>query len=130
MDLRRLGRHPTESQRLDIARRRERLQGDIDQWLAQGLRFVGNGIGDSDIQVMKNELLMLNEDQIDETADEFQLFELEKMVLPMPSILGPERCAELGAAELIQHELALWEGQARSRLYWLRTTFLRLSLVP
>ncbi|KAG1782095.1 hypothetical protein EV702DRAFT_1041810 [Suillus placidus] len=66
LDLRRLGRHPTESQWLDIARRRERLQGDIDWWLAQGLRFLGDGIGDGDIQVMENELLMLEEDQIDE----------------------------------------------------------------
>ncbi|KAG1792281.1 uncharacterized protein HD556DRAFT_1309358 [Suillus plorans] len=76
--------------------------------------------GDSDIQVVENKLLMLDEDQIDETADEFRLFEPEKLVLPMPSILGPERCAELGAAELIQHELALREGQANDALHNIR----------
>ncbi|KAG1721475.1 uncharacterized protein EDB91DRAFT_1088440 [Suillus paluster] len=95
MDLRRLGRHPTESQRLDIARQRERLQGDIDQWLAQGLRFLGDGIGDGNIQP-------------------------EKMVLPLPSTLGPEKCADLGAADLIHHELALREGQANDALHNIR----------
>ncbi|KAG1788809.1 hypothetical protein EV424DRAFT_1355962 [Suillus variegatus] len=120
MDLRRLGRHPTESQWLDIARRRERLQGDIDRWLTHSLRFLGDGIGDSDIQVMENELLMLEEDEVDETADEFRLFEPEKMVLPMPSTLGSAKCTELGAADLIQHELALWEGQANDALHNIR----------
>lgn len=120
MDLRRLGRHPTESQRLDIARRRERLQGDIDRWLAQGLRFLGDGIGDGDMLVMENELLTLEEDEIDETADEFRLFEPEKMVLPMPSTLGSVKCSELGGADLIQHELALREGQANDALHNIR----------
>ncbi|KAG1801921.1 hypothetical protein EV424DRAFT_1351821 [Suillus variegatus] len=87
---------------------------------APGLRFISDGIGDSDIQVMENELLMLDEDQIDEMADEFRLFEPEKMVLPMPSIPGPERCTELGTTELIQHELALWEGQANNALHNIR----------
>ena len=120
MDLRRLGRHPTESQRLDIARRRERLQGDIDRWLAQGLRFLDDGIADGDIQVMENELFMLEEEEMDETAEEFRLFEPEKMVLPMPSILGPDRCAELGAADMIHQELALREGQANDALHNIR----------
>ncbi|KAG2337859.1 hypothetical protein BDR05DRAFT_894553 [Suillus weaverae] len=117
LDLRRLGRCPTESQWLDIACRQERLQGDIDQWLVQGLRFLSDRIGDGDIQVMENELLMLEEDQIDEMVDEFRLFKPEKMVLPMPSTLGPAKCAELGAAHLIQHELALLEGQANDALH-------------
>ncbi|KAG1779894.1 hypothetical protein EV702DRAFT_1043283 [Suillus placidus] len=69
---------------------------------------------------MENELLMLKEDQIDEMADEFRLFEPEKMVLPMLSTLGPAKCAELGAAHLIQHELALQEGQANDALHNIR----------
>jgi hypothetical protein len=120
MDLRRLGRHPTESQRLNIACRQERLQGDIDWWLAQGLRFLDDRIGDSNIQVMENELFMLEEDQMDETAEEFRLFKPDKMVLPMPSILGPEWCAELGTDDMIQHKLALQEGQANDALHNIR----------
>ncbi|KAG1735761.1 hypothetical protein EDB19DRAFT_1574614, partial [Suillus lakei] len=44
----------------------------------------------------------------------------EKMVLPMPSILGPEWCAGLGAAYMIHHELALQEGQANDALHNIR----------
>ncbi|KAG1812335.1 hypothetical protein EV424DRAFT_1349369 [Suillus variegatus] len=69
---------------------------------------------------MENELLMLDGDQINEMADEFRLFEPEKMILPMTSILGQERCTEVGTAELIQHELALREGQANDALHNIR----------
>ncbi|KAG1751888.1 hypothetical protein EDB19DRAFT_1628301 [Suillus lakei] len=120
MDLRRLGWHPTESQWLDIAHQWERLQGDIDWWLAQGLRFLNDRIEDGNIQVIENKLFMLEEDQMDEMVEEFRLFKPEKMVLPMPSILGPERCAKLGADNMIQHELALWEGQANDALHNIR----------
>jgi hypothetical protein len=88
--------------------------------LAQGLRFLDDGIADGDIQVMENELFMLEEEEMDETAEEFRLFEPEKMVLPMPSILGPDRCAELGAADMIHQELALREGQANDALHNIR----------
>lgn len=115
-----LGRHPTESQQLDIARRWERLQGEINRWLAQCLRFLGDGIGDGNIQVMEDELFMLEEEEIDETADKFRLFEPKKTVLPMPSILGPARCSELGAADMIHQELALWEGQENDALHNIR----------
>ncbi|KAG2071717.1 hypothetical protein BDR04DRAFT_1154185 [Suillus decipiens] len=54
---------------------------------------------------------MLEEDQIDEMAEEFKIFKLEKMVLPMPSILGSEWCAKLGAVDMIHYELALQERQ-------------------
>ena len=120
MDLRKLGRHPTETQRLEIARRRDRLQRDIDRWLASGVRLLGDELGDGDILLMEQELLLLDDDSADEVADEFRLFEPEKMILPMPSILGLERCAELGAADLIPHELALRQGQANDALHNIR----------
>ncbi|KAG1731224.1 uncharacterized protein EDB91DRAFT_1238979 [Suillus paluster] len=94
MDIRRLGQHLTENQQLEIGQHHERLQGDIDHWLAT----------DSD----------------DETADEFRLFEPEKVVIPLPSNLGQGRCAELGTADMIHQEHVLREGQANDALHNIR----------
>ncbi|KAG1888829.1 hypothetical protein F4604DRAFT_1915889 [Suillus subluteus] len=120
MDIRKLGRHPTENQRLDIGRRRERLQGDIDHWAEMAVTFCGDGIGDGEPQVMEHELLMLEEDSDDETASDFKLFEPEKVVIPMPSNLGPSTCTKMGGTDLIDQELVLRVGQANDALHNIR----------
>ncbi|KAG1733409.1 uncharacterized protein EDB91DRAFT_1084462 [Suillus paluster] len=48
------------------------------------------------------------------------LFELEKVVIPLPSNLGQGRCTELGAADMIHQEHVLREGQANDALHNIR----------
>ncbi|KAG1871356.1 hypothetical protein DFJ58DRAFT_713869 [Suillus subalutaceus] len=48
------------------------------------------------------------------------LFKPEKVVIPMPSNMGPARCAELGVADLIHQEVTLREGQANDALHSIR----------
>ncbi|KAG2086318.1 uncharacterized protein F5147DRAFT_659238 [Suillus discolor] len=117
IDVRKLGRHPTELQLLEIVHRRERLQGDIDCWEAMGLRFLGDGIGEGDVQPLEQELLVLEEDSDEDIADEFGLFEPEKIFISMSSNLGVEKCTDIGAADLIQQELTLRQGQANDALH-------------
>ncbi|KAG1717219.1 hypothetical protein EDB19DRAFT_1840719 [Suillus lakei] len=64
--------------------------------------------------------VQLQKDSDDETADEFRLFEPEKVVIPLPSNLGQGRCAELGAADVMHQEHVLQEGQANDTLHNIR----------
>ncbi|KAG1844998.1 hypothetical protein F4604DRAFT_1595844, partial [Suillus subluteus] len=120
MDVRKLNRHSTQNQRLEIGRCRERMQGDIDHWVELAVTFIGDALCDGDIQVMEDELLILEEDSDDDMADQFTSFEPEKVVIPMPSNLGAGRCAELGAEDLIHQELVLRQGQANDALHNIR----------
>ncbi|KAG1900244.1 uncharacterized protein F5891DRAFT_980514 [Suillus fuscotomentosus] len=107
IDVRKLGRYPTKHQQLEIAHRHERLQGKIDCWEAIGLRFLGNGIGDGDVQTLEQEFLILEDDEDEYIMDEFGLFEPEKIFISMSSNLGVEKCTDIGTADLIQQELTL-----------------------
>ncbi|KAG1851427.1 hypothetical protein DFJ58DRAFT_728867 [Suillus subalutaceus] len=69
MDVRKLGRHWTDTQRSDICRQRDTLQRDIDQWVDAGRTFLSNGLGDDDIQPMELQLLTLQDDSQDETDE-------------------------------------------------------------
>ncbi|KAG1863201.1 hypothetical protein DFJ58DRAFT_656591, partial [Suillus subalutaceus] len=120
MDVWKLNRHSTQNQRLEIGRHRERMQGDIDCWVELAVTFIGDALCDGDIQAMEDELLILEEDSDDDTADQFTLFEPEKVVIPMPSNLGAGRCAKLGAEDLIHQELVLRQGQANDALHNIR----------
>lgn len=117
IDVRKLGRHPTEHQQLEITCYYERLQGEIDCWEAMGLIFLGNGIGDGDVQPLEQELLGLKEDQDQDITNEFGLFEPEKIFISMPSNLGVQKCTDIGATDLIQQELTLRKGQVNDALH-------------
>ncbi|KAG2112340.1 uncharacterized protein F5147DRAFT_771402 [Suillus discolor] len=110
MDVRKVGQHGTETQRLEIGQWQERLQGDIDRWVATAPTYFGNGFDNGDDQDMEVDLLLLQDDSDDEMGNECRMFELKKVMIPLPSNLGPEWCAELGCEDLIKQEVTLWEG--------------------
>ncbi|KAG2103721.1 uncharacterized protein F5147DRAFT_654633 [Suillus discolor] len=106
MEVKQLGRQPTDSQRLQISRRRDTLQRDIDRWVEAGATFIGDELGDDNTQIMEQDLLILGEVE-DEMKDEGRFFEPEKVLIPLPSNLGLEKCSALGIANLGQANDAL-----------------------
>ncbi|KAG1840341.1 hypothetical protein F4604DRAFT_1690823 [Suillus subluteus] len=123
MDVRKLGRCWMDTQRLDICCWRDTLQRDIDQWVDAGRTFLGDGLGDDNIQPMELQLLTLQDDSQDETDEpenDYRVFEPEKVVIPLPSNLGLERCAALGITDLVDQELTLWQSQANDALHNIR----------
>ncbi|KAG2099268.1 uncharacterized protein F5147DRAFT_747293 [Suillus discolor] len=133
MDTRRLGRHPTETQTLDICRRRTKLQSRIDEFTMVAATHLGEGF-DIDDEIRDLHLDFMDDDSEDEgingsdTESEPEahgrrlrdLFYPEKTVIPLPSNFGVARCAELGVEHLIGQEIALREGQANDALQAIR----------
>lgn len=79
--------------------------------------FFSDGFNNGDDQGMEVDLLLLQDDSNDEMANECHLFELEKVMILLPSNLGPEQCAELGCEDFIKQEVTLQEGQANDALH-------------
>ncbi|KAG1793247.1 uncharacterized protein HD556DRAFT_1432294 [Suillus plorans] len=133
MDIRRMGRHPTETQTLDIARRRIRLQHSIDEFMASAARYLGEEFDANDV-ISDMDTVFLDEMADDrkysdtDSAGETSLgngrpcaaFRPELVLIPLPSILGVERCDELGVAGLVAQETTLREGQANDALHAVR----------
>jgi hypothetical protein len=133
MDIRKLGRHPTETQTLDICRRRTKLQSRIDEFTIVAAIHLGEGF-DVDDDIRDLHLDFIDDDsegngidgsdtESDPEADGRQLrdsFYPEKIVIPLPSNIGVARCGELGVEHLIGQEIALREGQANDALQAIR----------
>ncbi|KAG1847069.1 hypothetical protein F4604DRAFT_1688189 [Suillus subluteus] len=90
----------------------EEAQPDIYHWVEAGSIFLGNALGNNEIQIMELELVILQDDSDNEMQEELRVFEPEKVAIPLPSNLGLERCISLGVANLVEQELTLREGQA------------------
>ncbi|KAG2047807.1 hypothetical protein BDR06DRAFT_976453 [Suillus hirtellus] len=133
MDVQRIGRHPTESQNLEIGRRHVWLQQSIDQFITNAARYIGEEydatdfIPDMDIKFLQNGLSDSDVSEYSPAEEESlrdrapgALFRPELVVIPLPSNLGPDRCEELGVAALIRQEITLQEGQANDILHIIR----------
>ncbi|KAG1901338.1 uncharacterized protein F5891DRAFT_1187617 [Suillus fuscotomentosus] len=91
IEVRRIGRRSTETQRLDIARQRDRLQGQIDGFAQSALTHLGEGFDaddepeDLDVDILDD----LDDDPADftETSHTWTNFP-ELTVIPLPSNLG------------------------------------------
>ncbi|KAG2058431.1 hypothetical protein BDR06DRAFT_980321 [Suillus hirtellus] len=119
MDIRKLGRHPMETQTLDICRHRTKLQSQIDEFTIVAAIHLGEGF-DVDDDIRDLHLDFIDDDS---EADGRQLrdsFYPEKIVIPLPSNIGVARCGELGVEHLIGQEIALREGQANDALQAIR----------
>ncbi|KAG1900018.1 uncharacterized protein F5891DRAFT_980633 [Suillus fuscotomentosus] len=133
MDTRRLGRHPTETQTLDICQCQTKLQSQIDEFTMVAATHLGEGF-DIDDEIRDLHLDFMDDDSEDEgingsdTESEPEahgcrlrdLFYPEKTVIPLPSNFGVAHCAELGVEHLIGQEIALREGQANDALQAIR----------
>ncbi|KAF8442018.1 hypothetical protein L210DRAFT_3360697, partial [Boletus edulis BED1] len=125
-DIRTLGSHSTDIQRLTVARRADRLNTDISAFLSEALIRLGEGYAD--------ELLS------DESADESeaggegirealggQRPDLTK--LPLPSALGRKKMEQLDRLDLVKLELELREGQANDALHDVRLVLIEKAVL-
>ncbi|KAG1868423.1 hypothetical protein F4604DRAFT_1927293 [Suillus subluteus] len=129
MEIRRAGKHQTETQTLEIGRRQVRLQHSIDEFIAGVARYLGKEYdGDDCITDMDMDFL---EDGLDSdcSSDDVPdsgghqpqvLFRPEIAGIPLPSNLGLERCEELGVVGLVRKEITLRDGQANDMLHVIR----------
>ncbi|KAG1893733.1 uncharacterized protein F5891DRAFT_1195969 [Suillus fuscotomentosus] len=107
IEVRRIGRRSTETQRLDIARQRDRLQGQIDGFARSALTHLGEGFDaddepeDLDVDILDD----LDDDPADFTETSHTWTNSPELtVIPLPSNLG----------------MSLREGQANDALHNLR----------
>ncbi|KAG1870786.1 hypothetical protein F4604DRAFT_1681662 [Suillus subluteus] len=123
IEVRRMGKRSTETQRLDIARQRDRLQGQIDGFTQSALTHLGEGFdADDDPDDLNVDIL---DDLDDDLADFSKTSDAwtnspELTVIPLPSNLGVDRCRHCMAEDLIPLEMSLREGQANDTLHNLR----------
>ncbi|KAG1784423.1 uncharacterized protein HD556DRAFT_1427833 [Suillus plorans] len=107
IEVRRIGRRSTETQRLDIARQRDRLQGQIDGFARSALTHLGEGFdADDEPEDLNTSHTWTNSPEL--------------TVIPLPSNLGVDRCRRCMAEDLIPLEMSLREGQANDALHNLR----------
>ncbi|KAG1779886.1 hypothetical protein EV702DRAFT_1043277 [Suillus placidus] len=110
IEMQKMGRHSTETQTLEIGRRRIRLQHTIDKFITGAARYLGqdfdedDGIPDMDINFIDDEP-DANDDDEDSEDD----------LTP-----GRNRCEELGIGGLVRQEIMLREGQANDMLHAIR----------
>ncbi|KAG1834003.1 hypothetical protein DFJ58DRAFT_918032 [Suillus subalutaceus] len=110
IEVRRIGRRTTETQKLDIARQRDRLQGQIDGFTRSAITHLGEGFdADEDPEDLYLDILDdLDDDLADftETSDTWANSP-ELTVIPLPSNLGVDRCRRCMADDLILLEMSL-----------------------
>ncbi|KAG2100186.1 uncharacterized protein F5147DRAFT_582246, partial [Suillus discolor] len=133
MDIRKLSRHPMETQTLDICRHRTKLQSRIDEFTIVAATHLGESF-DIDEEIRDIRLDFIDDDSEDDGIDGSDtesepeahghqlrdLFYPEKIMIPLPSNIGVARCAELGVEHLLGQEIALREGQANDALQAIR----------
>ncbi|KAG1902811.1 uncharacterized protein F5891DRAFT_948464, partial [Suillus fuscotomentosus] len=120
IEVRRIGRRSTETQRLDIACQWDQLQGQIDGFARSALTHLGEGFDvddepeDLDIDILDD----LNDDLVDFTETSHTWTNSPELtVIPLPSNLGVDRCRQCMAEDLIPLEMSLHEGQANDALH-------------
>ncbi|KAG1795293.1 uncharacterized protein HD556DRAFT_1364311 [Suillus plorans] len=115
IEVRRIGRRSTETQRLDIARQRDRLQGQIDGFARDLMQMMN--LKDWDVDILDD----LDDDPADFTETSHTWTNSPELtVIPLPSNLGVDRCRRCMAEDLIPLEMSLREGQANDALHNLR----------
>ncbi|KAG1882030.1 hypothetical protein C8R48DRAFT_767001 [Suillus tomentosus] len=130
IDIQRLGKHSTETQRLEIVRRRTKLQSRIDEFTTTAVNHFGEDFDlDDDIRDLEVEFIDDSEGEGDvftesdhdsDHVPQCNFFRPEKVVIPLPSNIGTKRCTELGVIHLVGQEVALREGQANDTLQAIR----------
>jgi hypothetical protein len=123
IEVRKIGRRAMETQRLDIAWQRDRLQGQIDGFTWSALTHLREGFdADDDPDDLNIDILNdLDDDPANftETSDTWANSP-ELTVIPLPSNLGIDQCRCCMAEDLIPLEMSLREGQANDALHNLR----------
>ncbi|KAG1732818.1 hypothetical protein EDB19DRAFT_1911834 [Suillus lakei] len=120
IEVRRIGRQTTKTQRLDIAHQRDCLQGQINAFTRSATVHLGEGFNtndnpkDLDIDII-NDLNDDSEDFMD--VSDALMTSPELTVIPLPSNIRVDQCTCCMAEDLIPLEMSLWEGQANDALH-------------
>ncbi|KAG1771386.1 hypothetical protein EV702DRAFT_1049008 [Suillus placidus] len=128
MDARRMGRHPTETQTLDMAHRRIRLQHSIDEFVAGAARYLREEY-DADDRIPDMDMEFLDNDgddgsgSGDEDADGSSpranrprtVFRPKFAVIPLPSNLGIDRFESSKGADGLGNLLVDNESESYER---------------
>ncbi|KAI5989479.1 hypothetical protein EDD15DRAFT_2364372 [Pisolithus albus] len=129
-------KYPSETKRLAMARRSDRLAVDRSRFIADGQIYLAPlhqgtdaddySAGMTDVahhMSAVDDVVSGEEDSegsMDEAADAVPLKMTKIAPLPLPSNFGIERCRAAGADELVEMELKLRIGQANDALHGLR----------
>ncbi|KAG1766638.1 hypothetical protein EDD22DRAFT_950407 [Suillus occidentalis] len=113
MEIRRMGRHPTKMQTLEIGRHQVRLQHSIDEFILGATRYLreefdeDNGVPDMLVEFYEdgpdNDFSDDNARDLDRHAPQ-DLFRPETAVILLLSNLGLHRCEDLGVMGLVTQE--------------------------
>ncbi len=137
--VRKLGRQPTPEEKLNVAQRRERLQGRIDTYQRKAAEFWAPDSADSlSSAYHQDELEFLSSDSDDEADNDTNVFLTspfdsqnppESVPLLLPSNLGLSVCQEEGYSKYVQQERTLRVGQANDALQGLRLALSRKAVI-
>ncbi|KAG1894251.1 uncharacterized protein F5891DRAFT_1195384 [Suillus fuscotomentosus] len=108
IDIRRLGKHSTKMQRLEILLIFREDFGLDDNIRDLEVEFIDDSEGEGD--------MFTESDHDSNHVPQCNFFHPEKVVIPLPLNIGIKRCTELGVIHLVGQEVALWEGQANDTL--------------
>lgn len=115
----------SQANRLEVAKRRERLQARIETFNRTGLTHLRHA---EDIEEIPDNIAVLDDEASDDEEDPFlpsatELFTGEPELRPlfMPSTLGYENCTRLNLQKVADKEIALRKGQANDALDGLRS---------
>jgi hypothetical protein len=129
LEIRTLGRSkPTSIQALELARKRDRLQGQIDRFVRSASTHLGEAFEcGSDREEADVDLDDFDDSEDDSEGSNNDIVSIsattsqpEVQMIPLPSSLGLAECTELGAEDLIPLEIELRIGQANDSLENLR----------
>jgi hypothetical protein len=128
--VKRLPRHPTENQILEVATKRERLQSRLDAFHMKASSY----LVDMDYDPTEEEWLANDDpDDADDIDDpdggppesddgvvEADTLEPEHVPIMLPSTFGIQRCIDVNMRDAAEKELTLRQGQANDSLQGLR----------
>ena len=127
VEVKELSSRSTETRKLELARRRDRLESDISQFLSQATTYIGQteeGIWeglewDADWSDAEDEDTDGDQD-VEEALGNSNPHHAEETRLPLPSAVGRARCDGCGIGWLADEELELRKGEANDALHNLR----------
>jgi hypothetical protein len=125
-DIRTLGSHSTDIQRLTVARRADRLNTDISAFLSEAPIRLGEGYAD---ELLSDESAEESEAGAEGTGEALGGQRPDLTKLPLPSALGWKKMEQLARLDLVKLELALREGQANDALHDIRLVLIEKAVL-
>lgn len=116
-DIKKIGRHATDIQRLAIARRADKLTTDISAFISEGSAYLAADPSDETSSDSSDEEYYAEDENI---MDDVGAQRPDRAKLPLPSTLGEAKCKLLGLHGLQEQELRLRAGQANDTLHEIR----------